>query len=72
MFKQSDVFNRAAECERLMNLETDEIRRSAYRSLLELWIKLANECTSMGPKKLAREFDDLDQIQTSFQNGKKG
>jgi hypothetical protein len=70
--KQSDVFNKAAECEWLLRLETDELQRSAYRSLIDLWIALANECDSMSPKKFSQEFDDLDQIQTRFQKGRKG
>jgi hypothetical protein len=71
VFKQSDAFNKAAECERLMNLETDEIQRSAYRSLTEMWINLANEYASMTSENFAREFDDLDQIQTRFTTARK-
>jgi hypothetical protein len=71
MPSQSDVFNKAAECERLMNLQTDDIQKSAYRCLLELWIALANECASMSPNKFAREFDDLQQILTRFQDAKR-
>lgn len=69
---QSDAFDRAAECERLMNLQTDEVQREAYRSLREMWISLANECPSMSPKEIERHFADLTEIQTTFQNSKKG
>ncbi len=68
MFKQSDAFNRAAECERLMNLEADEVQRKAYQSFRDRWISLANESPSMSPGEFALQFNDLDQIQTRFQN----
>ncbi len=70
MVKQSDVFNKAAECERLM--ETHEVQRTAYRSLRDMWMNLGNESALMSPEEFARQFDDLDQIQTRFQNAKKG
>lgn len=72
MLTGSDAFTKAAECEQLMTLETDEVQRSAYRALKDMWINLANDCASMSPKEFARQFDDLDQIQTAFQNAKKG
>ncbi len=72
MLKQSDAFDRAAECERLMKSERDEVQRSAYRSLMEMWIKLANESALMGPEEFARQFEELEQIHTRFLNGKKG
>ena len=68
MPSQSDVFNKAAECDRLMNLQTDEVQKSTYRCLREMWIALANECASLSPEKFAREFDELEQILTGFQN----
>ncbi len=70
--KQSDAFDKAAECERLMNLEADEVQKSAYRSLREMWINLANDSVSMIPKEFARQFADLDEIHTRFKNAKKG
>jgi hypothetical protein len=70
--KQTDAFNKAAECERSMRLETDELQKSAYRSLMGLWVALGNNYASISPQQFELEFDDLDQIQTRYQNGKKG
>ncbi len=67
MSEQRDAFNKAAECERLVNLETDEVQRTAYRALRDMWISLANECVSMTPGEFVRQLNDLDQIQTGFQ-----
>jgi hypothetical protein len=64
------MFDKAAECERLMNSQTDEVQKSAYRSLREMCIDLANESASMSAEELARRFQDLDQIQTRFQRPK--
>ncbi len=70
MFKQSDAFSRAAECAQLMSLEVDEVQKSAHQSLAEMWIDLASESTSMNAAEFARQFGDLDQIQTRFQKAK--
>lgn len=56
---QSNAFNKAAECERLMNVQTNEIKRSACRALREMWINLANDFASMSPEEFARWFDEL-------------
>jgi len=42
MSSQSDLFNKATECERLMNLEADEDKKPAFKLLREMWIALAN------------------------------
>jgi hypothetical protein len=71
MVKQSDAFDRAAECERLMNSETDLARKAAYQSLRDMWIELANECASMSPEEFAKHFADIEQIQAGFQEATK-
>ncbi len=71
MAKQSDVFDKAAECERLMNLETDEVRKAAYQSVRSMWIELANEFALMTPEEFAKHFDDIDKIQAGFQEATK-
>ncbi len=71
MHSQSEAFDKAAECERLMSLTSDEVQRLAYQLLRLFWIGLANESASWtSPEELARDFAYLDLIQTNLQHTK--
>ena len=63
MSSQSDLFNKAAECERLMNLEADADKKRAIKLLREMWITLANESATMEPEELARQIATIEKIQ---------
>ncbi len=67
MYLQVEVINKAAECEQLMELEPDEARKAAYRSLRDSWIKLANECELMSPGQVVREMADILLMQTNLE-----
>lgn len=66
MASQSEIFEKAAECELLMERERDQVRNTACRLLRDMWIALANESTSMSSEELALEVASLDQIQSGF------
>jgi hypothetical protein len=63
MSSQSDLLNKAAECERLMNLETNEDKKLAFKLLREMWIAVANESATLEPEELARQIASVEKIQ---------
>ena len=66
-----DLLKRAAECERLMDGEPDDVRKIAFRLIRDIWIALANECASMKVEELAQEVAAISQIQLGLVgNGK--
>jgi hypothetical protein len=67
MSSQVDLSNKAGECERLMNLEADEVKKLALRLLREIWIALANESATMDAKELARQIAYIEKIQATVQ-----
>jgi hypothetical protein len=67
MSSQVDLSNKAGECERLMNLEADEVKKLALRLLREIWIALANESATMDPKEVARQIAYIEKIQATVQ-----
>jgi hypothetical protein len=46
---QSNLFDKAAECDRLMNVETDQQGRIALCLLREMWIALASASPACPP-----------------------
>jgi hypothetical protein len=70
MSGQAELFDRAAECNRLMNLESNEDRKTAFRLLGEMWIALANECPGMSAERLAKEISSIEEIQNGIVSGK--
>jgi hypothetical protein len=72
MSKQSELFDRAAECERLRNLETDKIKKTTFRLLRDMWIVLANEIGTMPAEHLAKEIARIEEIQEGRHNFREG
>jgi hypothetical protein len=66
MFRQSELFDRAAECGRLIELETDEVKKTALGLLRQMWIALANESPSMTERELAKEIAAIEELQFVF------
>lgn len=66
MASLTDLFNKAAQCERLMEQEHDEIRHAAYRLLRDMWIALAHQRPLLSPEDLAREVAAIEEIQSGF------
>ena len=66
MSRQSELFDRAADCERLMSLASDLEKRGILRQLRDLWITLANESDLMSARSLANEVAAMEKIQSSL------
>ena len=63
---QSDLFDRAADCERLKNLTSDHYKKLTLRLMRDLWIALANESPGMREHVLLNEIAELDKIQSGL------
>jgi hypothetical protein len=61
---QSELFDRAADCERLRNLTSDHYKKLTLRLMRDLWIALANESVGMSERVLLNEIAGLDKIQS--------
>lgn len=66
MASLTDLFNKAAHCERLMEQERDEVRIAALRLLRDLWVALAHQRPLLSPEELAREVAAIEQLQSGF------
>lgn len=69
MSRQFHLFDRATECSRLMNLETDHVKKSIFRLLRDMWIALANESAGVSGDQLAVEIKMIDDIQSGLMSG---
>jgi hypothetical protein len=66
MSQQSELFDRAADCDRLKNLASDYYQRLTLRLMRDLWIGLANESAGMSGRVLLNEIAELDKIQSGL------
>jgi hypothetical protein len=66
MTSQSDLLDRAAECERSMQLAADPVRRHVLKRLRDMWINLANDGMAMSPERLEEETTELIKMQSDF------
>ena|SRR3974390_1076143 len=66
MTRQSELFDRAAHCERLKTLTSDSYERLTLRLMRNLWIGLANESVGMSERVLLDEIAELDEIQSGL------
>ncbi|HLH96707.1 MAG TPA: hypothetical protein VKW08_16460 [Xanthobacteraceae bacterium] len=60
------ISQRAAECRRLMDAETDELRKMAFRLLCEMWLSLAQARAGMTKEELDRQIAELDRMQVDY------
>jgi hypothetical protein len=60
---QSEFFDRAAECERLMNVAADSIMRETFKQLRDMWIALANESATIPADDVTRKIVDIEKLQ---------
>jgi hypothetical protein len=63
---QSELFDRAADCERLRILTSDRYKKLTLRLMRDLWIALANESVGMSERVLLNEIAELDKIQADL------
>ncbi len=59
----SELYDRAAECERLMQLAADPGKRMAFKLLRDLWIALANESAHFDCVRLSEEIAAIMRLQ---------
>ena len=67
MSEQSNLFDRAADCERLMSSSCDLVKRESLKQLRDMWIALANESASMSAQELAKEIISIEAIQSGLE-----
>jgi hypothetical protein len=61
---QSDIFERAAECERAIQT-ADPQRKVVLGMLREMWIAIGNESPYLSPSMLDKQIGTLEQIHLS-------
>jgi hypothetical protein len=66
MTSREDLLKRAAECERLMDGEADNVPKIVFGLISDIWGALAHESASMSPEELAQEVAVIAQIQFGF------
>lgn len=65
-----DPWERAADCDRLMNAATDPSRRAIFAKLRELWIVLGNEQAMMSEGELAAEIETIGRLHADLTAGR--
>ena len=70
MSRQLQLFARAAECECLMRVASDPVRRQNLKRLRDMWIVLASESRWLSRKALTEEIAAIDQIQSAVQDAR--
>jgi hypothetical protein len=68
MTSREDLLKRAAECRRLMDRETDHLRKAVFGLIRDMWIALANERASMNPGEVAQQVAAIARIQLGFED----
>jgi hypothetical protein len=65
MSRQAELFDKAADCERAMNMATDPWQKVTFKLLRDMWIALANESLSMTTPQLVNEIAAIEEIQSA-------
>jgi hypothetical protein len=66
MSRQSELFDRAAECGRWMQATSDPDRQWIIRLLRDLWIALGNDCEFMSEREPVIQISAIEEIQSSI------
>jgi hypothetical protein len=69
---QSDLFRRAADCERLMNLATNPKKKKSFGLLRDMWIMLAEESPNLPSDVIAEDIAAMDTIQRILADSENG
>ncbi len=64
MGRQSELFRRAAECERLMHLAARPAKKQLFKQMRDMWIQLANECPNLSVGALAGGTIAIGELQS--------
>jgi len=65
-----DPWERAADCDRLMNAAADPSRRAIFEKLREMWITLGNEKAMMTEAELATEIEAIGRLHIELASGR--
>ena len=65
-----DPWERAADCDRLMNAATDPTRRAIFAKLRELWVGLGNEQGMMSEGELTTEIEIIGRLHADLTEGR--
>jgi len=63
MTGRAKLFDRAAECELLMDAAYDPDRKETFRLFRDMWIMLANESATMSADYMKRQIADIERLQ---------
>jgi hypothetical protein len=63
MTEQADLFDRAAKCERLMDVALDPDQKEALKLFRDMWIALANQSGTMTADDMTKKIADLEKLQ---------
>jgi hypothetical protein len=63
MSRQTELFERAAQCERLSQLASDPVKKAAFQQLRDTWIALANASLGLNEPSLAEEVAAIEALQ---------
>ena len=63
MTEQANLFDRAAECERLMDAASDANERETIKLFRDMWIMLANESATMSADYVTKQIADIERLQ---------
>ena len=63
MSRQSDLFDRAAECQQALELATNPEQKIALKLLRDMWTALANEYPALRPDQVAKEIAAIEELQ---------
>jgi hypothetical protein len=61
--EQEEIWQRAAECSRLLDTLTDETNRKLIANLRDLWVALGNQSPFLGKAELIKRAVELEKIE---------
>jgi hypothetical protein len=68
MSRQSELFDRAGQCELLMRSTTDLAKKEGLKQLRDFWIALANEVVNGSENHLREQIAAAQRIQAVFED----
>jgi hypothetical protein len=66
---QIDPWEKAAECDRAMQISSDPVRRDVLKNLQEMWLILANKNLQLSEEESAREAEKIGRLHAMFAGG---
>jgi hypothetical protein len=63
---QIDPWEKAADCNRAIQLSTDPVRKDVLRNLREMWVTLGNKRLLLTDEERAREAEKIGRLHSMF------